>query len=366
MRRRTFLAGAGVTGLAALTARAALTQNLRSSIAEPDSPGLAARAARRGMLYGAATANYELALADFAAAFAREANILVAEYEMKRDAMEPLRGRYDFSASDKLADFAARHQMKMRGHTLCWYTANPPWLAAALAARDETLLTGYIASVAGRYKGRIHSWDVVNEALWPADGRADGLRNSPWLTAFGPGYIDIAYHAARAADPDAMLVYNDWGFEAGGADNDRFRHVTLDFLEAALKRGVPIDALGMQGHLGAFGTGVDQKKLRDFLDRVKAMGLRILVTEHDVDDSGGPSDIATRDRAVADASRRFLDVVLANEAVDAVLTWGLSDRFLKSDGLRAEITGRRPRMLPLDDDLERTPMWGAMAGAFGG
>ncbi len=357
---------AGATGLAALTARAALTQNLRTSIAEPEGPGLAARAGKRGVLYGAATANYELAQPAFAAAFVREADILVAEYEMKRDAMEPVRGRYDFSAADRLAEFAARHGMKMRGHTLCWYTSNPPWLADALAARDETLLTGYVAGVAGHYKGRIHSWDVVNEALLPDGGRPDGLRPSPWLTAFGPGYIDIAYRAARAADPHALLVYNDWGFEAGAPENDRFRRATLDFLEGALKRGVPIDALGMQGHLSAFGAPVDQKKLRDFLDHVKAMGLRILVTEHDVDDSGGPSDIETRDRAVADASRQFLDVVLANDAVDAVLTWGLSDRFLRTDGLRAELTGRRPRRLPLDDDLARTPMWSAMAGAFGG
>jgi endo-1,4-beta-xylanase len=367
MHRRGFIAGAGVAGLAALTAREALTQGLRASIDEPSGPGLAARAAKRGVLYGAATANYELAQADFAQAFLREADLLVAEYEMKRDALEPVRGRHDFSAADALAAFAQRHGLKLRGHTLCWYTSLPSWLdASAFATRDETLLTGYIAAIAGRYRGRIHSWDVVNEALLPGDGRSDGLRNSPWLTAFGPSYIDIAYHAARAADPHALLVYNDWGFEAGGADNDRFRHVTLDFLEASLKRGVPIDALGLQGHLGAFGTPVDQKKLAVFLDRVKAMGLKILVTEHDVDDSGGPSDIAARDRAVADASRRFLDVVLANSATEAVLTWGLSDRFLRAEGLRATLTGRRPRMLPLDDDLQRTAMWQAMARTFAG
>jgi endo-1,4-beta-xylanase len=96
------------------------------------------------------------------------------------------------------------------------------------------------------------------------------------------------------------------------------------------------------------------------------MGLSILVTEHDVDDSGGPTDIAVRDRAVADASARFLDVVLDNEATLAVLTWGLTDRYLKTDnGLRATLSGYSPRKLPLDINLKRKPMWSAMAKAFG-
>jgi endo-1,4-beta-xylanase len=94
------------------------------------------------------------------------------------------------------------------------------------------------------------------------------------------------------------------------------------------------------------------------------MGLRILVTEHDVDDSGGPSDVATRDRAVADASRKFLDVMAEAGAI-AILTWGLTDRFLDSPAWRARLGGYEPRMLPLDSDLRPTPMWRAMIAAFG-
>ena len=217
----------------------------------------------------------------------------------------------------------------------------------------------------GRYRGRTDPWDVVNEAIYPADGRADGLRDCIWLKRFGPGYIDIAYRVAKQADPDALLVYNDWGCEGGEAWNDLFRAATLKFLGAALARKAPIEALGLQGHLNAFGPGVDQKKLRAFLDEVRAMGLRILVTEHDVDDSGGALDIAVRDRAVADASARFLDVVLDNDATLAVLTWGLTDRYLKTpDGLRAMLSGYTPRKLPLDANLKRKPMWGAIARAL--
>ncbi len=92
--------------------------------------------------------------------------------------------------------------MLFRGHPLVWYASNPPWLEAAVAAaRDETIFTDYIAAAAGRYRGHLHSWDVVNEAIEPKDGRADGLRDSFWLRKFGPSYIETAFAAAREADP---------------------------------------------------------------------------------------------------------------------------------------------------------------------
>lgn len=345
-----------------LAAGSAVT-TLRPSVAADR--GLRDIAAQRGIAYGCAAATYELKDSVFSAALTREAGILSAEYEMKRTALEPARGAYDFSGGDGLLAFARRHRMAFRGHTLVWHHSNPPWLEDALQSPDaEALLTDYIAAVAGHYKGRVHSWDVVNEAIQPSDGRSDGLRNTMWLKRLGPGYIDMAFHAAREADPNAMLVYNDWGCEWSTPENDRFRAVTLDFLNSALARGVPIQALGMQGHLSAFGIQVDQKKLAVFLTAVRQMGLKILVTEHDVDDSGGPSDITIRDRAVADASRRFLDVMLDNPATVAVLTWGLSDRFLDPPGLHDRLAGRYPRMLPLDRDYNRKPMWTAMAKAF--
>jgi endo-1,4-beta-xylanase len=360
--KRTMLTALFAAGVSAGASRAA---PLRGTLATAINAALRERAAARGILYGAATGNYQIADADFAAALVREAGIIVAEYEMKRGVIEPQPGQYDYSGADRLLAFSRQHGMRFRGHTLVWHRRNPDWLESALArTRDPKLLTDYIAAVAGRYRGRMHSWDVVNEAIAPGDGRSDGLRETPWLKAFGPSYIDDAFLAARAADPDALLVYNDWGCEAGTPENDRFRAVTLDFLERALARRVPIDALGIQGHLAAFGPQVDQSKLRAFLAHVEALGLKVLVTEHDVDDHDGPVDIGLRDRAVADASRRFLDVVLDSSATLAVLTWGLSDRFLKAQGWRDELLRGRPRTLPLDADLARTPLWHALADAL--
>lgn len=358
--RRTVLASLAAAGLVVSAGRAAM---LRGSIVESEMPGLRSRA--RGFLYGSAAATFQFKDGDFTQALAHEAAMLVPEYELKRGTVEAVRGRYDFSGGDQLLAFADAHGQMLRGHTLLWHHANPDWLEAEVAStRDIALLTDYIAAVAGHYRGRMHSWDVVNEIIAPEDGRSDGLRKTLWLDAFGPSYVDTAFHAAKEADPSALLVYNDWGCEMAAPENDRFRAATLDFLESARARGVPIEALGVQGHLAAFGHPVDQGKLRVFLDRVASLGLKILVTEHDVDDSGGPSDIAQRDRAVADASRRFLDVALDCPATVAVLTWGLSDRFLAPQGWHDRLWQGTPRKLPLDPDLAPTPMWHAMAETF--
>jgi endo-1,4-beta-xylanase len=352
-RRRLLAAAAALAGTSALPSQAG-------------SRALRDIAAARGILFGTAAGSYQLGDADFQEVLAREVDILVPEYELKRLIVEPQPGRFDFSGADRLTAFAGAHGMAMRGHTLVWYAANPPWLEEKiLSAPDDEILTDFVSRCMGRYRGRTHSWDVVNEALQPDEGRADGLRGSAWLKRFGPGYIDLAYACAKRADPNAMLVYNDWGCEGGEAWNDRFRAATLRFLEGAKARHVPIEGLGLQGHLNAFGPPLDQKKLRSFLDAVRAMGLKILVTELDVDDSKAPLDIVARDRAVADATARFLDVVLDNSATVAVLTWGLSDRYLhKPEGMRAMLSGYLPRKLPFDADLKRKPMAEAIARAF--
>ena len=355
IKRRTLLA-AGASALALpMMAFHAQGEEMRS---------LKAIAGAKGFVFGSAAASYELKDGDFAPVLLREAAQLVPEYEMKRGALEKSPGSYDFAALDSLFAFAARNGLSMRGHPLVWHHANPPWLAPLLAQRrDERLLTDHIRTLMRRYP--MDSVDVVNEALAPPG--TDGLRPSPWLDAFGPGYIDMAFHAARAANPRVKLVYNDWGFEQGAAENDQFRAATLRLLDGMLKRDVPIDALGLQGHLSAFGNTVNQTKLRAFLQEVRDRGLSILITELDVDDSGGPYDMLSRDRAVADEARRFLDVVLDSAATQGVLTWNLSDRYVDPpDAWKLKLLGWRARKTPYDVQMRRKPLWDAMALAFAG
>ena len=181
--RRAALAGAG----ALLVSRARASEM-----------ALREMAAAKGILFGSAAATYEFRDPDFAQLLPRQAAILVPEYEMKRNVTEPQPGAYDFSACDALMNFAQSHGMAMRGHPLVWHDANPPWLEARVRAdRDPRLISDYIARLAGRYRGCMQSWDVVNEALVPPDEGASGWRPCFWLDVFGPAYLDIAFHAAR-------------------------------------------------------------------------------------------------------------------------------------------------------------------------
>jgi endo-1,4-beta-xylanase len=347
--RRQILIGAAAT----------LAGPVIAAAAEPGGP-LASRAAKRGLAYGAAVTADQLADQGFARVFARDAGLLVPEWETKRQAIEAAPGRLDFAAGDRLAGFARRHGQAFRGHTLVWHQSLPLWLGQALAEHpEERLLSGYVEAVTKHFRGTAVSWDVVNEAVDPPAGGEGGLRPSPWLDAFGPAYVEMAFHAARAGDPEAMLVYNDYDLEAADQRQEDRRTAVLHLLESLRARGVPVDAVGLQGHLRAFGPPLDQKRLSAFLREATAMGLKILVTELDVNDRGGPAGVDARDRAVADTTRRFLDVVLDRPETVAVLTWGLSDRY---SWLVRESPEARP--LPLDRDLVRKPMWQAMAHCF--
>jgi endo-1,4-beta-xylanase len=258
-----------------------------------------------------------------------------------------------------------------RGHTLVWYAANPPWLEAALPRanpRDrEELLGGYIRAAMRRYAGRIGEWDVVNEPVEPNQGRRDGMRaKNIWGQAFGDRYIDLAFHIAREADPKARLFLTDFGLEHASRRCAARRDAILRLLEGALSRGVPIDALGIQGHLKPFREPFDERTFADFLDRVRGMGLGIAITEFDIADRGGPQAIEPRDAQVAAVGKAFLDVALDNPATSSVLSWGLSDRYswLSTYPEYRWPDGKPSRGLPLDADLRRKRLWAAMAAAF--
>jgi len=354
--RREFLAGTAAT---ALLARRAMAD-------EAGGPPLRERAARKGLFYGAAIKTRDFADAAFAQAYVREVGMVVPEWETKRNVIERSRGTLDFSSAEKLHDFAQTHDMVFRGHCLVWHQSNPIWLERAVAKADEAVIVDYAAAVAAQFAGRMHSWDVVNEAIDPKSGRPDGLRESFWLKAFGERYLDLAFQAARAGDPGALLVYNDFDLEYAGEPFESRRRSVLGLLERLRSRDVPVGALGMQAHLRAYGRTFDAKVFGRFLAEVAGMGLKIIVSELDVIDSGGPGSPADRDRAVADMTRRHLDVVLARPETLGVVTWGLSDRYtwlaMREAGRRSE--GQQPRVLPLDTELRRKPMWTALAQAF--
>ena len=245
------------------------------------------------------------------------------------------------------------------------------WTEDDLWGMDEEtarrLILETIEQVVGRYRGRVAAWVVVNEAIDAHE--EDGLRRDyPWYETIGPSYIEESFRAAYAADPDALLVLNEFGFETddefdSAADKRAKALLVIDRLLAA---DVPVHALGVQAHLeaGAFAEKFDAAGYQQFLAEVAARGLKILITELDVLDDGLPEDIAERDAAVAEAYRLYFATALAEPAVAAVMTFGLSDRYtwLQEDSPREDGAPRRP--LPFDDELRPKPAYEALQGAL--
>jgi endo-1,4-beta-xylanase len=178
-----------------------------------------------------------------------------------------------------------------------------------------------------------------------------------------------AFHLVRQLDPKALLVLNEFGFEAVNEFGDRpepRRRATLQVIDRLLHDGVPVQALGVQAHLLAdqFAQRFDAAGYRRFLSQVADRGLKILITELDVRDDGLPADVAVRDAGVADVYRRYLDVALDEPAVKVVMSFGLSDRYtwLEEDFPRDDGVPRRP--LAFDQDLQPKPAYFAISDSL--
>jgi endo-1,4-beta-xylanase len=240
--RRRFLQGC-VAGVAALE----LAQ--RTAIAQAaNQAGLGA--AFEGVLHiGAAisTATLERQIEPELAVIAREFTSLTPENCMKWQEIRPNNAEWRWGPADKLVDLGAANDMYVVGHTLVWHSQVPrnifsdaagaPLDRSALLARMEE----HIDTLAGRYRGRIAAWDVVNEAV----DEGNGWRRSRWLEIVGDDFMEHAFRFAHAADPNARLLYNDYNMH-----NPQKREFLLGVLRGYLERGVPIHGVGLQGHVG--------------------------------------------------------------------------------------------------------------------
>ncbi|MBB3713923.1 GH35 family endo-1,4-beta-xylanase, partial [Limimaricola variabilis] len=194
-----------------------------------------------------------MALSDFAdsifvQALQEDCGLIVPEYELQWDRMRPTLRRTDWRRADALLELAQRQGLELRGHAMLWHGALPNWFEALSPAAARRAALARISSLGRRYRGRVHSWDVVNE---PLSETGEGLRDGPLLRAFGAGLLSACFARAAQADPGTLLVLNEMGLEYGGAQADRKRHTMLRLLERELGRGTPIGALGLQGHLDA-------------------------------------------------------------------------------------------------------------------
>jgi endo-1,4-beta-xylanase len=331
---------------------------------EPKKNSLSSAAAQNGMLFGTALCTSDLLSQPATQAILRDCSIVTSEYEMKWDTICQNPGEPDYSAADDLVSFAANNTLAVHGHTLWWHEAVPPVLQTSTENQFRDAALNHLRATMTRYAGRLHSWDVVNEPLEPADGRADGLRETRFLAAFGPDYIEVAFREATLLDPDAVLVLNETGLEYASPAAERKRRQMLALLDRVKAKGTPIACLGIQSHLTALEQPWDHPELRAFLREVRAMGLSVMITEMDVSDHLCPRDRGQRDAIVAETYRAYLNLVLEEAEVLAVSTWGLSDDRTWLNGFRPRPDGATQRPLLFDRAVRRKPAWHAVKDAL--
>jgi endo-1,4-beta-xylanase len=365
--RREFLKAAAAVTAAVDHVIAALPAAWPATPAEVSgAQSLRAHAEARGLLVGCAVVPERLQKEpQYAAVVAGQANILVAENAMKWKALRPAPDKFDFTGADAILAFALAHQQKVRGHNLCWHEALPDWFAGTVTKENASqILTEHIKTVAGHYAGKLHSWDVVNEAIDTKSDRPDGLRKSPWFELIGPDYIDLAFRTARAADSTALLTYNDYGIETDTPDQTKKRALVLDLIRGMKERNVPIDAIGVQSHLGATDPAPGNG-LHDFVRELRRMGLQVFITELDVNEKKLEGTEGDQDAGVARVYRDYVTMMVAEPDVTAVLTWGITDRYTWLNSPKfARADGKPQRCLPFDSDYQPTPAFFGLRAAL--
>lgn len=340
--KRWLAAGAVVFTAAAVAGAAPATA---SHPIDPTQQSLRTLGLRHDLYIG--TAVDMAALADpadpqYRATVSREFSSVTAENEMKWETLEPTRGAYNFGPADQLIDFAKRNNQRVRGHVLVWQNQLPTWLTTGVndgsISTDELrdILRDHITTVVKHFKGKIWQWDVVNEAVSdPWDSPPTLHYKGFWAQHLGPGYIADAFRWARAADPKALLFYNDYNIEAFGSGdpaNDKTQFV-FDMAKALLRDRVPIDGIGSQGHLGTQYGNYDTLQVAAALKKFAGLGLATAFTEVDVRSqltpgvqAGDSNEINPRLQASAANYSVLLQACLAERHCLSFTVWGFTDK----------------------------------------
>ncbi|MFL6077795.1 MAG: endo-1,4-beta-xylanase [Mycobacteriales bacterium] len=250
----------------------------------------------------------------YRAEVAAQFSTVTAEDDMKWERVEPTRGAYDWTAADRLMDFARENDQRVRGHTLVFHNQLPDWLTGGTFSDGELreLLRGHVIDEASHFRGRIWQWDVVNEAF-----NDDGtMRESLWLRALGPGYVADAFRWAHAADPDALLFYNDYDIETIGPKSD----AVYALVKSLRAEGVPIHGVGFQAHATVDFAPAD---LAENMARFTALDLDTAVTEADVR-MPLPAD-GVKAQAQAAVYSQLLKACIATRRCLSFTVWGFTD-----------------------------------------
>ena len=290
-----------------------------------------------------------------------EFNSLTAENAMKMGPIHPRQHEYFWKDADAIAAFAKKHRMKMRGHTLVWHNQTPSWLFTDSATGKEVTkdvllkrLQEHITTVVNRYKGTVYAWDVVNEVI--SDKPDEYFRPSPFYKICGEEFVAKAFEYAHAADPNALLFYNDYN-----EINPQKREKIFRLVKGLKEAGVPIHGVGLQGHWAINEPSAGQ--LDSTIKRLSELKLPLHITELDI--SVYPKEHTARDRKASDYDTVFtakkeqqqLDVYKMcfeifrkyRDQITSVTFWNISDRHSWLDDF--PVLGRKDYPLLFDKKL---------------
>ena len=270
----------------------------------------------------------------------REFNSITAENEMKSIQIHPAKDTFNFEYADKFVALGEKHNMFIHGHTLVWHSQLSPWIRSIKDSTEMAeALKGHIQAVAGRYKGKIHSWDVVNEAL-----NEDGsLRKSVFLEVMGEDYLALAFKWTSEVDPDTELYYNDYNMA-----NPEKREGAIRLVKNIMDQGIKVDGIGMQGHWHMNTPSLEE--IEKSIVEYAALGVKVAITELDISVLPNPQDMVG-----AEISQNFQN----SEAMNPY-TKGLPD------SMQVKLANRYTDIFKIflkhKDKISRVTFWGVDDG----
>jgi GH35 family endo-1,4-beta-xylanase len=303
-------------------------------------------------LIGTAMAAGPLADATYAAVLAREFDTITPENATKWGELEPTQGTWSFETADRVLRAAELNDQTIKAHTLVWHIQAPSWVSGLNASDLSTALHQHITTTVGRYRGRVRAWDVVNEAI--ADDSLT-LRAGMHQTLGAAGLAE-AFKLTRSTDPDALLFYNDYAIESPSPKTD----AVLALVEQLLGLDAPIDGVGLQAHLStkAFPS---EAGLREVMQRIAAMGLRVNISELDVRTAEVPGSAAARRTAQRIVYQLMSGVCATEPACEGVTLWGFTDAHSWVDE-----TFGADDPLPFNESYEKKPAYAGLESGLQG
>lgn len=268
-------------------------------------------------------------------------DILTPENCMKPQPTHPSEDTYNFATPDAMVDWCQQNGVKVWGHCLVWHAQTGRWFFQGTDNQPDPRevvmerLKKHIFTVAGRYKGKVIGWDVVNESIADSGaGATENLRKRSWYTAIGPDVLTMAFKWAHEADPDAMLFYNDYNIEQGAVENKGKHASSMMLLKRLISEGAPISGVGIQGH---WHLDTDLADVEKAITNYASLGLKVSITELDVTATGsnsGAFGVSGGNKTIpkenylkqAEVYKKLFEIFKRHsDVIHRVTFWGISD-----------------------------------------